>query len=192
MFRQLVLCSALAAMLALPAAGWAGGPQPGDLLGSTGQIGGSLIDVDPGTGQVTGTRRAAAADAGKAINPLACVQQIDGAAIMGLGMAMMEEVAFDGGRTLNPTFLDYKVPTTLDVPVTDPIVVESGHDEGTYGAKGVGESSLSPVPAALGNAVYDAVGVQVKDGQGQWVGLEIDLADHDDIPDRFKEIEDEA
>ncbi len=53
MFRQLVLCSALAAMLALPASGWAGGPQPGDLLGSTGQIGGSLIDVDPGTGAGT-------------------------------------------------------------------------------------------------------------------------------------------
>lgn len=53
MFRQLVLCSAIAAMLAFPAAGWAGGPQPGDLLGSTGQIGGSLIDVDPGTGAGT-------------------------------------------------------------------------------------------------------------------------------------------
>lgn len=121
------------------------------------------LDVDADTGQVTVTRMASAADAGKAINPLACVQQIDGAAIMGLGMAMMEEVAFDGGRTLNPTFLDYKLPTTLDAPPTDAIIVESGHDEGPYGAKGVGESALSPVPAALGNAVYDAVGVQVKD-----------------------------
>jgi len=106
---------------------------------------------------------ASAADAGKAINPLACVQQIDGAAIMGLGMAMMEEVVFDGGRTLNPTFLDYKIPTTVDVPDTDVIIVESGHDEGPYGAKGIGESAIAPVPAALGNAVYDAVGVQVKD-----------------------------
>jgi CO/xanthine dehydrogenase Mo-binding subunit len=82
---------------------------------------------------------------------------------MGLGMAMMEEVAFDGGRTLNPTFLDYKIPTTVDVPDTDVIIVESGHDEGPYGAKGIGESAIAPVPAALGNAVYDAVGVQVKD-----------------------------
>jgi CO/xanthine dehydrogenase Mo-binding subunit len=120
-------------------------------------------EVDTDTGQCTVTRMAAAADAGKAINPLACVQQIDGAAIMGLGMAMMEEVAFDGGRTLNPTFLDYKIPTTVDVPDSDAIIVESGHDEGPYGAKGIGESAIAPVPAALGNAVYDAVGVQVKD-----------------------------
>src|SRR5215468_819295 len=106
---------------------------------------------------------AAAADGGKAINPPPGIQQIDGSAIMGLGMAMMEEVVFDGGRTLNPTFLDYKMPTTLDVPDTGAIIVESGHDEGPYGAKGIGESALAPVPAALGNAVYDAVGVQVKD-----------------------------
>jgi carbon-monoxide dehydrogenase large subunit len=120
-------------------------------------------EIDPETGQITVTKMASAADAGKAINPLACVQQIDGSAIMGLGMAMMEEVAFDGGRTLNPTFLDYKIPTTLDVPESDVIIVESGHDEGPYGAKGIGESAIAPVPAALGNAVYDAVGVQVKD-----------------------------
>jgi CO/xanthine dehydrogenase Mo-binding subunit len=72
-------------------------------------------------------------------------------------------VAYDGGRTLNPTFLDYKIPTTVDVPVCEAIIVESGHDEGPYGAKGIGESSIAPVPAALGNAVYDAVGVQVVD-----------------------------
>jgi carbon-monoxide dehydrogenase large subunit len=124
---------------------------------------GAEVDVDPDTGQLTVVRMAAAADAGKAINPLACVQQIDGAAIMGLGMAMMEEVAFDGGHTLNPTFLDYKIPTTVDAPPIDVIIVESGHDEGPYGAKGIGESALAPVPAALGNAVYDAVGVQLKE-----------------------------
>jgi carbon-monoxide dehydrogenase large subunit len=121
------------------------------------------VDVDPETGQVRVTRMAAAADAGKAINPLACVQQIEGSANMGLGMALLEEVAFDGGRTLNPTFLDYKVPTTLDVPDSDIVIVESGHAEGPYGAKGVGESAIAPVPAAVGNAVFDALGVQVKD-----------------------------
>jgi CO/xanthine dehydrogenase Mo-binding subunit len=120
-------------------------------------------DVDPETGQITIAKMASAADAGKAINPLACIQQIEGSAIMGLGMALMEEVAFDGGRTLNPTFLDYKIPTSVDVPASDAIIVESGGDEGPYGAKGIGESALAPVPAALGNAVFDAVGVQVKD-----------------------------
>ncbi len=124
---------------------------------------GAEVDVDPDTGQLTVVRMAAAADAGKAINPLACVQQIGGSAIMGLGMATMEEVAFDGGHTLNPTFLDYKIPTTVDAPPIDVIIVESGHDEGPYGAKGIGESALAPVPAALGNAVYDAVGVQLKE-----------------------------
>jgi carbon-monoxide dehydrogenase large subunit len=121
------------------------------------------VEIDPETGQLRVTRMASAADAGKAINPLACVQQIDGSALMGLGMAVMEEVVFDGGRTLNPTFLDYKVPTTVDVPATEVAVVESGHAEGPYGAKGIGESAIAPVPAAVGNAVLDAIGVQVKD-----------------------------
>lgn len=121
------------------------------------------VEVDPETGQVRVTRVVSASDAGKAINPLTCVQQIDGSAVMGLGMATMEEVVFDGGRTLNPTFLEYKVPTTLDVPDTETVIVESGHPEGPYGAKGIGESALASIPAAIGNAVYDAIGVQIKD-----------------------------
>lgn len=121
------------------------------------------VEVDPETGQVRVTRLVSAADAGRALNPLACVQQIEGAALMGLGMALMEELVLDGGRTLNPTFLDYKVPTTADLPATQAIIVESGHPEGPYGAKGIGESALAPVPAAVGNAVLDAVGVAVRD-----------------------------
>jgi CO/xanthine dehydrogenase Mo-binding subunit len=78
-------------------------------------------------------------------------------------MALMEEVAFDGGRTLNPTFLDYKLPTLVDVPEAEVIVVECAQDEGPYGAKGVGESATAPVPAAIGNAVFDATGIQVMD-----------------------------
>ena len=121
------------------------------------------VDVDPDTGEVRVTRLASAADAGRAINPANCVQQIEGSAVLGLGMAVMEELAFDEGRTLNPTFLDYKLPTTADMPETTAIVVESGHADGPYGAKGVGESATAPVPAAVGNAVYDAVGVQIRD-----------------------------
>lgn len=121
------------------------------------------VEVDPETGQVKVTRIVSASDAGKAINPLACAQQIDGSAIMGFGMAAMEELVFDGGRMLNPTFLDYKVPTTMDVPATEAIIVESGHEDGPWGAKGIGESGLGSIPAAIGNAVYDAIGVQIKD-----------------------------
>jgi carbon-monoxide dehydrogenase large subunit len=121
------------------------------------------VEVDPETGEVTLTRLVSAADAGKAINPLACVQQIEGSAVLGIGMALMEEVAFDGGRTLNPTFLDYKLPTLVDVPEAEVIVVECAQDEGPYGAKGIGESATAPVPAAIGNAVFDATGIQVMD-----------------------------
>jgi carbon-monoxide dehydrogenase large subunit len=62
----------------------------------------------------------------------------------------------------NPTFRDYKLPTLADMPETQAIIVESGHDEGPYGAKGVGESATAPVPAAVGNAVLDATGIQLK------------------------------
>jgi carbon-monoxide dehydrogenase large subunit len=120
------------------------------------------VVVDEETGQVRLARLASAADAGKAINPLNCIQQIEGSAVLGIGMALMEELVFDGGRTLNPTFLDYKLPTLVDMPETQAIIVESGHDEGPYGAKGVGESATAPVPAAVGNAVFDAIGVQLK------------------------------
>jgi CO/xanthine dehydrogenase Mo-binding subunit len=75
----------------------------------------------------------------------------------------MEELVWDGGRTLNPTFLDYKLPTTVDMPATEALIVESGHPEGPYGAKGIGEPAVAPVPAAVGNAVLDAAGVQVHD-----------------------------
>jgi len=123
----------------------------------------AVVDVDPETGEVRLVRLAAAADAGRAINPANCVQQIEGSAVLGIGMALMEEIAFDAGRPLNPTFLDYKLPTTADMPETAAIIVESGHADGPYGAKGVGESATPPVPAAVGNAVLDAVGVQIRD-----------------------------
>lgn len=121
------------------------------------------VELDPETGQIRVTRIVSASDAGKAINPQTCIQQIDGSAIMGLGMTVMEETVFDSGRVLNPTFLDYKIPTTLDVPDTEAIIVESGHPEGPWGAKGLGESALASIPAAIGNAVYDAAGVQIKE-----------------------------
>ena len=73
--------------------------------------------------------------------------------VMGLGMAVMEALVFEGGRVLNPTFLDYKIPTTLDVPALENLVVETPHGDGPYGARGVGEPGVAPVPAAIGNAI---------------------------------------
>jgi CO/xanthine dehydrogenase Mo-binding subunit len=123
---------------------------------------GAEVEVDQETGQVDVRRLATAVDAGKAINPAGCVQQIAGSAVMGLGMALMEEVVFEEGRVLNPTFLDYKVPTTVDLPEMENLVVETAHEDGPYGARGVGEPGVAPVPAAIGNAILDATGVQLR------------------------------
>jgi len=122
---------------------------------------GAEVEVDEETGQVDVRRLATAVDAGKAINPAGCVQQIAGSAVMGLGMALMEEVLFEEGRVMNPTFLDYKVPTTVDLPEMENLVVETAHEDGPYGARGVGEPGVAPVPAAIGNAILDATGVQM-------------------------------
>ncbi|MFI5035344.1 MAG: xanthine dehydrogenase family protein molybdopterin-binding subunit [Acidimicrobiales bacterium] len=124
---------------------------------------GAEVDVDLETGQLTVRRLITAVDAGKAINPQGCEQQIAGSAVMGLGMTMMEELQFDGGHVLNPSFLDYKVPTTVDVPELENIVVETYHADGPYGARGVGEPGVAPVPPAIGNALFAASGTQVRD-----------------------------
>ncbi len=121
------------------------------------------VDVDVESGELTVRRLITAVDAGKAINPQGCEQQIAGSAVMGLGMTMMEELQFNGGHVLNPTFLDYKVPTLVDVPDLENIVVETSHSDGPYGARGVGEPGVAPVPPAIGNALFNATGIQVKD-----------------------------
>jgi carbon-monoxide dehydrogenase large subunit len=121
------------------------------------------VRVDVETGHYRVTRLASAVDAGKAINPSNCVQQIEGAAVMGLGFATMEELVSVDGRILNPTFLDYKIPTSLDMPEMVNRIVEVPHPEGPYGAKGIGESSIATTAAAVGNALYAALGIQVHD-----------------------------
>lgn len=115
-------------------------------------------EVDEETGEVKVRRLALVVDAGKAINPRACEQQITGSAVMGIGMATMEAAEFADGVPLNPSFLDYKVPTILDVPELDILVTETPDRRGPHGARGVGEVGLPPVPPAIGNAVFAATG----------------------------------
>lgn len=114
--------------------------------------------VDPSTGIVRVLQTATVADVGKAINPLLVERQDEGGALQGLGNAMYEEMLFgDDGVLLNDTLLDYRVPTTVDVPdkmVT--IVVENADGPGPFGAKGCGEGALAAVPAAIVNALADA------------------------------------
>ena len=121
------------------------------------------VEVDVETGKVTVLRLTAAHDMGKAINPQTCRQQIEGALVMGLGQALFEQLVVDQGRPINPSFIDYKSPCTLDIPQLEAILVEAAHDEGPFGAKGLGEPGLAPTAAAIGNAILDALGVRMRD-----------------------------
>jgi len=106
----------------------------------------------------------AAHDVGKAINPLNCAAQVEGGLAMGIGAALHEELVVDDkGKVRNPSFLDYHLVTSLDVPKMIPIIVECAEPEGPYGAKGLGEPGLAPTPAAVGNAVADAIGTRIYD-----------------------------
>jgi len=126
--------------------------------------GAAEVEVERETGMVRVVRYATSADVGKALNPLACEQQLRGAAIMGIGQALMEEMVYQEGLLINPNFLDYNLPRFLDVPEEIiPILVERPHPEGPYGAKGVGESGIIPTAPAIANAIEDAVGVRIKD-----------------------------
>jgi carbon-monoxide dehydrogenase large subunit len=120
--------------------------------------------VDEESGRVRVLRMSAAHDVGKAINPLNCAAQIEGGLAMGIGSALHEELIVDStGKVRNPSFLDYHLVTSLDVPKMISIIVECAEPEGPYGAKGLGEPGLAPTPAAIGNAVTDAVGVRLYD-----------------------------
>lgn len=122
------------------------------------------VEVDEESGRVRILRMSAAHDVGKAINPLNCVAQIEGGVVMGIGSALHEEMVIDeSGKVRNPSFLDYHLVTSLDTPELISIIVECAEPEGPYGAKGLGEPGLAPTPAAIGNAVADALGVRVYD-----------------------------
>ncbi len=120
------------------------------------------VEVDEVTGAAEVKRAWSACDVGRAINPLLVEGQIAGGVAQGIGFALVEEMVWDGARLANPTLMDYKIPTTREVPYElHPIIVESHDAQGPFGAKGVGEVGLVPVPAAIGNAVKRATGVRL-------------------------------
>jgi CO/xanthine dehydrogenase Mo-binding subunit len=90
--------------------------------------------------------------------PAGAEGQIEGGAVQGLGHALLEAVALEDGIIRNPHLLDYKIPTTLDSPAVETILIESGNGLGPFGAKGIGEPAMTPTPAAVMNAVARAVG----------------------------------
>jgi CO/xanthine dehydrogenase Mo-binding subunit len=123
----------------------------------------SEVEVDTETGQVNVLKITAAQDAGKAINPLNVEGQIEGGIAIGLGFCLSEEIFLEKGLIKNPNFNEYLLPTALDMPDIDPIIVECPEPIGPFGANGVGEPSNVPVAASILNAIADAVGCRVKE-----------------------------
>ncbi len=121
------------------------------------------VEVNKETGQVKILKYIAAHDVGRAINPMLLEGQIYGGSLMGIGYAMGEEMIFDRGVLKNGNFLDYKIPTAKDLPPIEAIIIETYDSNGPFGAKGIGEPGLVPTAPAIANAIYNAVGIRIKD-----------------------------
>jgi xanthine dehydrogenase molybdenum-binding subunit len=122
------------------------------------------VEVDPETGKVDVIRYTAVQDAGTAIHPSYVEGQMQGGVAQGIGWALWEEYTYDeSGRLRNPTLLDYRMPTALDTPLIETIIVEVPNPGHPFGVRGVGEVPIIPPPAATANAIHDAVGVRLRD-----------------------------
>ncbi len=120
------------------------------------------VEVNTKTGKVKVLKMVASHDCGKAINPMLVEGQLEGSVVGGMGQALYEEVITEKGQVLNPSFLDYGMPTVMEVPSITSVEVETNDPEGPFGAKESGEGTqLAPAPAIL-NAIYDAIGVRFK------------------------------
>lgn len=122
------------------------------------------VEVDPETGRVTVPKVWCAHDCGRALNPMLVAGQIEGSVYMGIAEALLESHHVNRfGLHSGPSLLDYRMPTALDTPDIEAFIVESIDPEGPYGAKEAGEGPLHSSIPALGNAIYDAVGIRLRD-----------------------------
>ncbi len=121
------------------------------------------VEVDEETGEVRILRIVAAHDVGRALNVTTTEGQMEGATAQGVGYALFEEVEFEKGVMLTPSFLTYRIPTALDLPSIESLLVETIDPAGPFGAKGVAEPAMTPTTPAIANAIYNAVGVRVKE-----------------------------
>ena len=120
------------------------------------------VEVDPETGKVDVLRYTVIQDAGKAVHPSYVEGQMQGGAVQGIGWALNEEYFYnDQGVMANSSFLDYRMPTSLDLPMIDTVIVEVANPGHPYGLRGVGEIPIVPPIAAIANAIYHAVGVRM-------------------------------
>jgi CO/xanthine dehydrogenase Mo-binding subunit len=124
---------------------------------------GVKVKVDEETGKVEVLEYVAAHDVGRAINPLLLEGQVYGGVVMGLGYALTEEVVHQNGKNMNANFRDYKLFTAKDAVKIKAPVIETIDKDGPFGAKGIGEPGCVPTAPAVANAIYDAVGVRIKD-----------------------------
>jgi xanthine dehydrogenase molybdenum-binding subunit len=121
------------------------------------------VEVDEQTGEVSILKLVAAHDVGKAINPTLLLGQVYGAVYTGVGYGLTEEIKVVEGRVVNDNFRDYKILTAKDKIDIEPVIIEPDDEDGPFGAKGVGEPGLVPTAPAIANALYDAIGVRIRD-----------------------------
>ena len=125
--------------------------------------GAAEVGVDPETGELTLHRYVSATDVGKAINPLQTEGQDEGAAMQALGHTIFEALTYEAGQLLNGNLVDYRVPCFADLPLSfETMLVEQGDGPGPWGAKGMGESGVLCVAPAIGNALYRAAGIRLR------------------------------
>jgi carbon-monoxide dehydrogenase large subunit len=121
------------------------------------------VEIDTQTGKLEIIKAVSAFDVGKAINPDLVRTQIEGGMIQGISSALFEQLVFKQGILQNPSFVDYRIATTMDFPEEmESFIVEVPQDDGPFGARGIGEHPMVPTIAAIANAIYDAVGVRLQ------------------------------
>src|SRR5258705_257388 len=121
------------------------------------------VEVDRTTGHIRVLDYVAAHDIGRAINATMVEGQIVGGVAMGLGAVLGEELIYENGRLVNPAYLHYALPRAADLPRVRSILIEDPDPNGPYGAKSIGELGVIPAAPAVANAIYDAVGIRLRD-----------------------------
>jgi len=120
------------------------------------------VEVDRETGQVKVLQYVIASDCGTVIYPIGAEGQVEGGFAQGIGYALIEGLQFDEGKPVNPNFSDYRIPSMRDMPPLEHAFADSYEPTGPFGAKGLGELNMDPTAAVISNAIFDAVGVRIK------------------------------
>jgi CO/xanthine dehydrogenase Mo-binding subunit len=123
----------------------------------------AYVSVDQETGQVKVLQYVIASDCGTVIYPIGAEGQVEGGLAQGIGYALTEGLQFDEGRPVNPNFSDYRIPSMRDMPPLIHAFADSYEPTGPFGAKGLGELNMDPTAAVISNAIFDAVGVRIRD-----------------------------